>query len=77
MPKYDGSGPMGFGPGTGRGMGPCFRGMGWQKGFNRGFGWRNFYSKKEESEILREEADELEKELKAIKERLTEIKGQK
>src|SRR4030042_1581462 len=24
MPKFDGAGPMGMGPGTGRGFGPCF-----------------------------------------------------
>ena len=75
MPRFDGTGPMGFGPGTGWGIGPC--GMGWRRGFGCGFGWRRFYSKKEESEILKEEAEGLEEELKAIKERLAEIGGQK
>ena len=81
MPRFDGTGPMGFGPGTGWGLGPCGAGRDWRRGlgrgFGHGFGWRRFYSKGEESEILEKEAEELEKELKAIKKRLTEIKGQK
>ena len=30
MPKYNGTGPLGFGPGTGWGLGPCGAGMGWR-----------------------------------------------
>ena len=75
MPRFDGTGRLGSGPGTGWGMGPCGAGM--RRGFGRGFGWRRFYSRKEESEILKEESEDLEQELKAIKERLSEIKGQK
>jgi len=63
MPKFDQTGPEGLGPRTGRGMGPCCRGL----------GCRRFFTKKEESELLKEEAQALEEELKAIKERLTEI----
>lgn len=48
MPRFDGTGPAGMGPMTGRGMGPCNpywggsgygygRGMG--RGFGRGMGW--------------------------------------
>ena len=65
MPRFDGTGPRGMGPGTGRGMGPC------------GFGLRRFYTKREESEMLAEEMENLEAELKAIKERLAEIKERK
>lgn len=36
MPKYDGTGPQGMGPGTGRGMGPCSAGYVWR---GRGQGW--------------------------------------
>ncbi len=72
MPKFDGSGPLGFGPMTGRGMGPCGYGM----GYGRGYG-RRFYSRKEESEMLEEEVKALEEELKAVKERLAEMKGDK
>ncbi len=68
MPRFDGTGPLGAGPLTGRGLGPCVRG--------RGYG-RRFYSRKEESEMLKEEADMLQEELEAIKERLAEIGGKK
>jgi len=90
MPRYNGTGPLGFGPGTGWGLGPCGAGMaygrrGAGRGFGRGFGWRRFWgyypsstpTKKEEAEILSEEASALEEELKAIKARLAELKGQK
>ena len=43
MPQFDGTGPMGYGPATGRGMGPCtgyagFYGYGRGRGYGRGFG---------------------------------------
>lgn len=67
MPRFDGTGPRGFGPGSGRGMGPCGEGIG------RGYG-RRFYTKKEEAGMLTEEVEDLEKELAAMKERLSELK---
>ena len=43
MPGFNGTGPRGMGPMTGRGMGPCGRGfgrgMGYGMGYGRGFGW--------------------------------------
>lgn len=88
MPRGNQTGPMGMGPMTGRGMGPCGGGMAyWRRagGGGRGFGWRRFWGyypapsvdKKEEVEILYEEAEVLEEELKAVKARLEEIKNQK
>ncbi len=68
MPRFDGTGPGGCGPRTGRGFGPCGCGVGHG---------RRFFTKKEESELLQEEIDEIEKELEAAKERMSEIKGQK
>jgi len=89
MPRFDGTGPWGMGPGTGWGLGPCGAGMGWRRGWGRGFDWRRFWgygpyqpyqpqiTKKEEKEMLEDEVTNLEEELKAIKARLSELKGQK
>jgi len=88
MPRLNGTGPRGSGPGTGWGLGPCGAGMGWRRGGGRGqeFGWRRFWgyypttstpNKKEETEFLSEEIAILEDELKAVKARLAELKGQK
>jgi hypothetical protein len=38
MPGFDQTGPLGYGPRTGRGMGPCGSGMAFGRGFARGFG---------------------------------------
>lgn len=83
MPGFNGTGPLGLGPGTGRGLGPCGAGMGWRRGYGRwwarGFG-RGFWgyqpriSEKEEKEMLEDKVVGLEEELKAVKERLSEIK---
>ena len=88
MPRYNGTGPVGSGPGTGWGLGPCGAGMAYGRqgaGRGRGLGWRRFWgyyptaapTKKEETEILSEEAGVLEEELKATKARLAQLKGQK
>jgi len=76
MPRFNGTGPLGSGPGTGWGLGPCGAGMAWRRGFGQGFG-RRFYTRKEEAETLKEETELLENELKAIKERLTELRAKK
>ena len=68
MPNFDGTGPQGAGPGTGRGIGPCgggcargFRGYGRGRGFGRGLGLARGYgygyrgyaaTKDEEKEIV-------------------------
>ena len=80
---YGAPGFMTPGSGLGRGWG-----RGWGRGYGRGFGggrfggYNPYYpaftpSKKEETEMLSEEAAVLEDELKAIKVRLAELKGQK
>ena len=38
MPGFDRTGPFGEGPMTGRGLGPCGRGLGVRRGFGRGMG---------------------------------------
>jgi len=87
VPRFDGTGPSGQGPGTGWGMGPCGAGMtrGGRRGKGgRGFGFRRFWgympyqgeiTKKEEKEVLEDDAAVLEEELAGIKARLKELKG--
>lgn len=80
MPFRDGTGPQGAGPRTGRGLGPCGGGMAWGRGYGRGFGWCcpcPRLTKKEEAEALTSEAEILEEELKAVKERLGNLKDKK
>lgn len=90
MPNRNGTGPMGFGPMTGRGMGPCgaglARGFGGGRGFGRG--WSRSYERgfgrvvpvytestpENEKEILKAEKAEIERELKEINRRLQELK---
>jgi hypothetical protein len=87
MPRFDGTGPLGLGPGTGWGMGPCGagRGRGWGRGYGRRF-WGYPYgaypyqpqiTKEEEKEVLEEELKNLKEEMKEIEARLAELKGQK
>lgn len=89
MPWRDGTGPFGEGPLTGRGLGPCGRGMGWKRGFGRGFG-RGFarrrylagepvfepvvLTKEEQRKILEEEKKDLELEMKEIEKKLKGLK---
>jgi len=90
MPRFDGTGPLGYGAGTGWGMGPCGGGLRRGRGYGYGYGYgrrfypgygygygygygRRFYTKEEESEVLKDEAKDLEEELKAVKGRLTEL----
>jgi len=65
MPNLDGTGPLGQGPRTGRGMG-----LGWGccGGCRRGFGFRRFFSPKNDLSTLEEQEKILEEELAAIRE---------
>ena len=80
MPRFDKTGPMGAGPMTGRGFGPCGFGLGWRQRFGAGrgmgryFGWRWPQSKDEELKALtdyqaalKEELDDVAKELEETK----------
>ena len=87
MPRFNGTGPRGFGPMTGRGMGPCAPGYGLGRGMGlgRGYGWQDFYptypyrnmTQKEELEVLENESESLKEELEGIKERIVELKAEK
>jgi len=70
MPRFDGTGPMGQGPMTGRGLGPC--GQGQKRG--RGFGFRRFFTRQEETDDLKVYRDELKAELAAVEKELKEDK---
>lgn len=75
MPRQDGTGPMGQGSMTGRGMGPCRGGIR-GRGMRRGMGWfGGRLSKDEEKEILEEEKKYLEEELEEVKKELSSVKS--
>jgi hypothetical protein len=56
MPRFDGTGPMGFGPRTGRGFGLC------------GYGGRRYSSPRNELSALAEEIKMLEEEIAVLRE---------
>ena len=63
MPVFDGRGPRGLGPRTGRGLGPC----GWSLGYRRFYSQSNELAAiKEEIKMLEEEIDVLRKEKEAL-----------
>ena len=70
MPRFDGTGPMGAGPTTGRGRGCCAGGMG-TRGRGRGCGMRveqPVYANKKE--MIQDEKKFLEQRLKALDDEL-------
>lgn len=73
MPKFDGTGPNGQGPMTGRGMGPCTGGVAYGRR-GCGFGYRRFISPKNELAALENEKAMLEEELKAMREEIEALK---
>jgi hypothetical protein len=79
MPRFDGTGPTGQGPMTGRGFGPCGLGLGWRKRFGSGrgmgryFGWNDPQTKEDKvkalaeyKKALKEELEDVEKEEKEL-----------
>lgn len=82
MPRRDKTGPLGMGPRTGWGMGPCEAGygpgLGWGRGYGRvmcGWFWRKYQSmpKNERRELLKSEIEDLKQELEMTKKELDEI----
>jgi len=86
MPRGDRSGPDGYGPRTGRGLGYCngydtpgfSRGSGRGFGRGRGFGFRRdfAYSRKNQKQLMEEELADLEAEKKFIEEEIKAIKAE-
>ena len=79
MPKFDGTGPRGMGPRTGRGFGPCGRGLssrrsfGFGQGMGRWFGWNNPRTSKDQLEALDDYKKTLEEELKNVEKEKKEL----
>ena len=75
MPRFDKTGPMGYGPMTGRGMGPCNGGLRRGRGLGRGYGWQQVQrvSDADEKKMLTEYVKDLEEELKVAKEEMTKL----
>ena len=86
MPGQDRTGPLGQGALTGRGLGPCGRGLAWRRDSGRGFGRRAratqvmpiqqpaVITEKQEKQFLEQELTALKEEMKEIEERLKGIK---
>jgi len=74
MPGRDGTGPFGLGNRSGRGMGPCGRGLrGAGRGLGRLFGFGAGTSDTEVS--LEREAQSLQSQLDAVRNRLESLKS--
>jgi len=77
MPALDKTGPQGQGPLTGRGLGPCGRGLGMRagfgrcRGFGRGlgryFGWNAPQTEEDQKKALADYRQALEEELEDLK----------
>jgi len=87
MPRFDGTGPDGLGPRSGRGCGPCNQdsqnsriGLGRGRGYGRGrnfgcpFNIGNTIPKETEINILKNEAKLLKEELETIQKKLDSLK---
>lgn len=85
MPRQDKTGPMGAGPMTGRGAGPCGKGSGSGLGMGRGYGramcgwfYRKYQAmpKDERKELLKSEIEDLKQEMRMVEEELKELEKQ-
>jgi hypothetical protein len=98
MPRFDGNGPQGVGPRTGRGLGDCVTTdqprLSFGGGFGRGRGWRNWARATgqpgwlrfgrwgatpppvNESALLKAQAEQLQAQLDAMQQRLTELSNE-
>jgi len=83
MPGFDQTGPLGRGPMTGRGFGPCGLGLGWRRRFGMGRGMGRYFSfnwpqaKDDQKKALVDYKKALEEELEDVKKEEVELgKGQ-
>lgn len=82
MPRKDGTGPMGLGSSTGRGLGNCIKygvplaaGIATCLGFRRGrgLGFGRQFSSTDELSVLKNQADQLENNLNEVKKRISDL----
>ena len=79
MPRQDKTGPMGMGPMTGRGFGPCGLGLGWRRRFGPGrgmgryFGWNWPQTQEDQTKALADYRKALEEELEDVKKEEKEL----
>lgn len=82
MPNFDGTGPAGAGPMTGRGFGPCGFGLGWRRRFGAGrgmgryFGWKWPQTSEDQKKAISEYKKALEEELEDVKKEEEELEKQ-
>lgn len=84
MPNKDKTGPIGMGPLTGRGLGPCGRslkrafGFGYGRDFGRGlgrfFGWNQPQTAQEQKQALIDYQKALEEELQDVQKEVKNLK---
>lgn len=84
MPNKDKTGPAGQGPVTGKGFGPCGKGLGSGRGFGCGrgfgrglgryFGWNQPQTEAEQKQALIDYRKALEEELEDVKKQEEELK---
>jgi hypothetical protein len=80
MPNYDRTGPLGIGPLTGKGFGPCGLGLGWRRRFGAGRGMGRYFnwswpsSAPDQKRALAEYKKALEEELEDVKKEEEDLK---
>lgn len=88
MPRFDGTGPQGMGPVTGRGMGPCAKGgfgirrcprqgRGYGRGLGRYFGFNDPQTKEERIGDIKAYKKALQEELEDAENELLDVQKQK
>lgn len=73
MPFRDGTGPLGQGPMSGRGFGPCGLGLGWRKRFGAGRGLGRYFSGWNFPQTNEEKKEALDSYKKALDEELEDV----
>lgn len=80
MPGFDRTGPLGVGPLTGRGFGPCGLGLGWRRRFGAGRGLGRYFggwvwpqTKEDKLQALKEYKTALDEELEDVEKEFQEL----